>query len=46
MKNADKWYKAMQQDVESLYKNGNWELGEKPTKKKKAMGYKWVYRIK
>lgn len=36
----------MQEDMESLYKNGNWELVEKLAKKKKDMGYKWFYRIK
>uniref|UniRef100_A0A2N9J6E7 Uncharacterized protein n=1 Tax=Fagus sylvatica TaxID=28930 RepID=A0A2N9J6E7_FAGSY len=44
-KYSDKWLVAMSKEIESLQKNINWESGKLP-KKKKAIGYKWVYRKK
>ena len=39
------WMKAMQEEMESLYKNHTYELVTLP-KGKKALKNKWVYRIK
>ena len=35
----------MSEEMESLWKNKNWESAKLP-KKKKALGCKWVYRKK
>jgi hypothetical protein len=35
----------MSEEMESLQTNKNWELAKLP-KKKKAIGYKWVYHMK
>jgi hypothetical protein len=38
-----KWLIAMQEEVESLYKNRTWDLVKLP-KDKKIVGYKWVFK--
>lgn len=40
-----KWRIAMQQEIDALKKNGTWKLTSLPAKKK-ALGCKWVYKIK
>jgi hypothetical protein len=42
---ADEWMSAMQAEMESLQKNGTWELVPAP-KGKKAVRCKWVYKLK
>lgn len=39
------WYGAMDEEIRSLKKNENWELGNLP-KGKKAIECKWVYTKK
>ena len=39
------WKDAMEEEMNSLYKNDTWELTELP-KGKKAIGCKWVYAKK
>ena len=36
------WKNAMMEEMNSLYKNDNWELTELP-KEKKTIGCKWVF---
>jgi len=47
LKTADslKWEQAMQEEMNSLHRNGTWELTRLP-KKKRALQNKWVYRLK
>ena len=40
-----KWIKAMNEELNSIEKNNTWELVELP-KNKKAIGVKWVYKVK
>ena len=42
---ADKWQEAMQAEMESMEKNGVWELVEADPKQK-PIGCKWVYKTK
>ncbi|KAJ0920711.1 putative phosphoglycerate kinase [Helianthus annuus] len=42
---SQKWYKAMDEEMDSLYKNGTWELVNKP-KDQKLVSCKWIYKIK
>jgi len=42
---ASLWMTAMQEEVEALHKNKTWSLVELP-KGRKAIGCKWVYKIK
>lgn len=42
---ADKWKKAMDQEFESLIKNGTWDVVRLP-KGRTAVKCKWVYKIK
>ena len=42
---TDKWMVAMNEEMESLYKNGTWVLVE-PPKGKKIVGCKWVFKKK
>ena len=42
---ASLWMKAMQEEMEALHKNKTWELVALP-KGRKAIGNKWVYKIK
>lgn len=44
MKNS-KWLEAMKEELRSIEKNLTWELVELP-KGKKAIGVKWVYKVK
>ncbi|GKV37331.1 hypothetical protein SLEP1_g45370 [Rubroshorea leprosula] len=44
-KNSSKWLIAMQEEVESLYKNHTWEL-VKPLTGKKIVGCKWIFKRK
>ena len=39
------WMSAMQSEMDSIHKNGTWELCELP-KGKNVIGTKWVYKIK
>ena len=39
------WMCAMQSEMDSIHKNGTWELCELP-KGKNVIGTKWVYKIK
>ena len=40
-----KWQKAMDDEIESLYKNKTWVLVERP-KDKKLVDCKWIYKKK
>ena len=40
-----KWYEATQSEIQSLIKNGTWELAQLP-KGRKAIGSRWVFVIK
>ncbi|XP_074306310.1 uncharacterized protein LOC141641553 [Silene latifolia] len=40
-----KWCQAMQDEISALENNGTWELTELPADKK-ALGCRWVYKIK
>jgi len=40
-----KWIEAMKEELQSIEKNGTWELVKLP-KGKKAIGVKWVYKVK
>ena len=40
-----RWQEAMQQEIQGLETNGTWVIEELPTNKK-ALGCKWVYKIK
>ena len=40
-----KWITAMNEELNSIEKNNTWELVELP-KNKKAIGVKWVYKVK
>lgn len=40
-----KWVHARQQEIQALEENGTWEIVHLP-KGKKAIGYKWVFKIK
>ncbi|MCO5600393.1 hypothetical protein L7F22_054505 [Adiantum nelumboides] len=40
-----KWEKAMKSEMDSLHKNGTWDLVPLP-KGKKALPCKWLYRVK
>ncbi|GJX28420.1 retrovirus-related pol polyprotein from transposon TNT 1-94 [Tanacetum coccineum] len=42
---ASFWKKAMQEEIEALYKNKTWELVPLPGGRK-SIGNKWVYKIK
>lgn len=41
----DKWLKAMQEEIDSLYKNQTWVLVLRP-KNQKTIGCKWIYKKK
>jgi len=40
-----RWREAMQREIQALETNGTWVIEDKPTNKK-ALGCKWVYKIK
>lgn len=40
-----KWKTAMQEEMDSLYSNGTWQLAQLPAGKK-ALQNKWVFRLK
>jgi len=42
---ADKWKQAMNEEMQSISENKTWTLTELP-KNKKAIGCKWVYKLK
>lgn len=42
---SPKWVKAMGEELKALEKNQTWELTSLP-KEKKAIGSKWVYKVK
>ena len=42
---CEHWKDAMQQEMDSIHKNGTWELVDLPLGKK-AIGTKWVYKIR
>ncbi|KAH9754233.1 hypothetical protein KPL71_015385 [Citrus sinensis] len=44
-KESAQWIKAMEDEMDSLNKNGTWKLIQKP-EGRKVVGYKWVYKIK
>lgn len=44
-KKKDEWIKAMNEKMQSLEKNGTWQLTNLPDDRK-AVGSKWVYKIK
>ncbi|KAH9682681.1 hypothetical protein KPL71_027445 [Citrus sinensis] len=44
-KDADKWIKAMKDEMESLHKNNTWKLVKRP-ENKRVVGCKWVYKVK
>ena len=39
------WQKAMNDEINSLYKNNTWELVKKP-EKKRVVGGKWIFKMK
>ncbi|KAJ0869659.1 putative RNA-directed DNA polymerase [Helianthus annuus] len=41
----DKWQRAMNEEMESLYKNETWQLVDKP-KDQKLVSCKWIYKVK
>ena len=41
----EEWRKAMKEEIKSIEKNETWELMDLP-KEKKAIGLKWVFKIK
>ncbi|KAH9765484.1 hypothetical protein KPL70_001889 [Citrus sinensis] len=42
---SEKWKAAMNEEMQSLFKNHTWTLIEKPPNKK-VVGCKWVYKVK
>ena len=40
-----KWQKAMNDEIDSLYKNNTWELVKK-LEKRKIVGCKWIFKVK
>ena len=42
---ADKWKKAMEEEIKSINHNKTWDLVKLP-KNKRAIGCKWVYKLK
>jgi transposase InsO family protein len=42
---AEKWRKAMEEEIESITRNKTWNLAELPYNKR-AIGCKWVYKLK
>ncbi|KAH9682243.1 hypothetical protein KPL71_027274 [Citrus sinensis] len=44
-KESAQWIKAMEDEMDSLNKNGTWKLIQKP-EGRKVVGCKWVYKIK
>ncbi|KAH9770122.1 Integrase catalytic domain-containing protein [Citrus sinensis] len=40
-----KWQRAMDDEIDSLYKNNTWELVKKP-EKRRIMGCKWIFKLK
>ena len=44
-KESSEWFKAMEDEIESMSKNKVWEL-VKPVEKQKAIGCKWVFKTK
>lgn len=42
---STRWLVAMQEEIESLYKNNTWELVKLP-QNKKIVGCKWVFKKK
>jgi Reverse transcriptase (RNA-dependent DNA polymerase) len=45
VKRDPRWIQAMKLEMEALNKNDTWTLTKLP-KKKKLVGYRWVYSIK
>jgi hypothetical protein len=43
--NSEKWKEAMTDEINSLAKNGTWDLVELP-RDKTTVGCKWVYKLK
>ena len=43
--NGKEWKKAMDDGINSLYKNCTWELVRKP-KNRRVVGCKWIFRVK
>ncbi|KAH9728536.1 hypothetical protein KPL70_009073 [Citrus sinensis] len=44
-KESAQWIKAIEDEIDSLYKNGTWKLIQKP-EGRKVVGCKWVYKVK
>lgn len=42
---SSKWRSAMEEEIRTTERNGTWELVGKPLHKK-AIGVKWIYKIK
>lgn len=41
----ENWRRAMESEVDSIQKNGTWELSDLP-KNQRAVGLKWVFKLK
>lgn len=44
-KDANKWCKGMEEEMNSLYKNKTWTLVSRPNGQK-VIGNKWIYKMK
>ena len=44
-KHSKEWTTAMQEEIDSLHKNGTWVLVDKP-KASKLVSYRWLYKLK